>query len=337
MKPPRFEYAEPRSIKKACQLLEAHGDKAQAIAGGTDLMMALKNRLRVPEVLVDLRGIPGVNKISYSDKEGLKVGALASLRQLASNAVVRQKYPILSQAALEVGTLQLQAMGTIGGNICQDNLCLYYNRSPMSRQMLEPCHKLEGNVCHAVGRSATCWAAFCGDIAPVLLVLRAKVKIVDSKRTKVIPLNEFYSGDGKRPNVLKPGQVLTEIQVPVPSPRSGGAYLKLRLRKSIDYPLLGVAVNLTMENGGAICKAAALALTAVERAPVLIKEAERLKGKELRDEVIEGLAEEAYKQAHPLNNICGVAPTYRKDLVKVYVKSAVQEAVRNATRGGGAA
>ncbi len=338
MKLPEFEYVEPKSIKKACQLLKEKGNKAQAIAGGTDLMMALKNRLKVPEMLVDLRGLPLLNRISYSEKEGLKVGALVSLRQLAASPVVKEKYPILSRAALDVGTPQLQAMGTIGGNLCQDSLCLYYNRSPMLRQMLEPCHKLGGDVCHAVSRSKTCWATYCGDIAPVLLVSEAKIIIVDSKGEKIIPLNKFYSGDGKKPNLLKPGQIVTEIQVPPPSPSSGGAYLKFRLRKSIDYPLLGVAVNLTMESSGGssgqICKHTKLALTAVERGPILIEEADELKGKKLTDAVVEKLAGAAYKHAHPLNNICELTPQYRKDLVKDYVKLAAQEALQRATKGG---
>jgi 4-hydroxybenzoyl-CoA reductase subunit beta len=334
MKLPEFEYVEPKSIRKACQLLKEKGDKAQAIAGGTDLMMALKNRLKVTEMLVDLSGLQHLNRIHYSDEEGLKVGALVSLRQLAASPVIKEKYSHLSQAALDVGTPQLQAMGTIAGNLCQDNLCLYYNRSPMLRQRLEPCHKLGGDVCHVASRSKTCWATYCGDIAPVLLVSQAKIIIVDSKGEKIIPLNKFYSGNGKKPNVLKPGQILTEIRVPPPSPFSGGVYLKFRLRKSIDYPLLGVAVNLTMESNGQICKHAALALTAVERAPILIEEADELKGKRLTDAVIEKLTKAAYKNAHPLNNICELTPQYRKDLVKDYVKLAVQEAFQFATKGG---
>ena len=334
MKLPEFEYIEPKSIRKTCQLLKEKGEKAQAIAGGTDLMMALKNRLKVPEMLVDLMGLPHLKRINYSDKEGLSVGALVSLRQLADSAVIREKYPILSRAALDVGTPQLQAMGTVGGNLCQDNLCLYYNRSPMLRQILEPCHKLGGDVCHAVSRSKTCWATYCGDIAPVLLVYQAKVKIVDPKGEKIIPLNKFYSGDGKKPNVLKSGQILTEIQIPAPSPFSGGAYLKFRLRKTIDYPLLGVAVNLTMESSCQICKHAKLALTAVERAPILIEGTDELKGKRLTDAVIENLVKAAYKHAHPINNICELTPRYRKDLVKNYAKLAVQEAFQFATKGG---
>jgi CO/xanthine dehydrogenase FAD-binding subunit len=168
----------------------------------------------------------------------------------------------------------------------------------------------------------------------VLIVSQAKVRIANPKGEKVIPLNKLYSGDGKKPNDLKPGQILIEIQVPPPSPLSGGAYLKFRLRKAIDYPLLGVAVNLTMDSSGKICKHAGLALTAVERAPVLIEEANELMGKELSDEVIDQLAEAAYRHAHPLDNICEVPPQYRKDLVKAYVKLAVEEALIRAVKGG---
>ncbi len=338
MKLPPFEYIEPGSIRKACQLLKEKGEKAQAIAGGTDLMMALKNRLKKPEILVDLRGLPRLNRISYSDREGLRVGALVSLRQLAGRAEVQEKYPVLSRAASDVGTPQLQAMGTVGGNLCQDNLCLYYNRSPMLRQMLEPCHKLGGDVCHTVPRSKICWATYCGDIAPVLLVYQASIKIVDARGEKIIPLNKFYSGDRSKPNILKPGQIVTEIHVPPPSPSSGGTYLKFRVRKTMDYPLLGVAVNLRIDSSGGssgqICKHAKLALTAVERAPILIEEADELKGKKMSDAVIEKLAGAAYKHAHPLNNICELTPQYRRDLVKVYVRLAVQEALRCATKGG---
>jgi len=334
MKLPQFEYLEPKSIGKACQVLKEQGGKALAIAGGTDLLMALKNWLKTPEMLVDLKGIPRLNQMIYSNKNGLEIGPLVSLRHLANNTIIRNKYPILSQAASEVGTPQLQSMGTIGGNLCQDNLCVYYNRSPMSRQMFDPCHKLGGNVCHAVKGSKTCWATFCGDMAPALLVLRAKVKIRDSNGESIIPLSEFYSGDGKKPNILKPGEIISEIRVPPLPSYSGGSYFKLRLRKAIDYPLLGVALNLTMENKEGICKDVALALTGVERAPLWIKEVDRLKGKKLVEEIIEELAEAAHKQAHPLNNICELTPAYRKDMVKVYVERAFHQALKVAKRGG---
>ncbi len=335
MKLPEFEYAQPKTVRKACQILKEQGDKAQAIAGGTDLMTALKNRLKVPKILVDLKGLSRLKHISYSEEYGLKIGALVSLRQLANSALIQEKYAILSKAASDVGNVQLQAMGTIGGNLCQDSLCLYYNRSPMLRQGFDPCHKLDGPICHAVSRSKICWATYSGDIAPVMLVLQAKVKIADPKGEKLVPLNKFYSGDGKKPNILKPGQILTEIQVPVPSPYSKGSYLKFRLRKTIDYPLVGVAVNLSLENSGEVCRHADLALTAVERGPLLIGETEELRGKKLNDEVIDKLARAASKHAHPLSHTCELTPQYRKDLVKSYVTLAVQQALQSGTKEGG--
>lgn len=336
MKVPKFEYAELKSIGECCKLLEEQGANAQAIAGGTNLMMALKNRLKVPKMLVDLCCVPDLNQIRYSEEDGLSIGALVSLRHLAANAVVRGKYPILARAGLVVGSPQIQAMGTIGGNLCQDTCCLYYNRPPMWRQGLEPCHKLGGDVCHAVRGSKTCWATYCGDLAPVLLVLRARIKIADSKGEKVIPLSELYSGDGKAPHTLQPGQVVKEVQVPGLSADSGGAYLKLRVRKTMDYPLLGVAITLAMEGGDGTFGDVKVALTGVEKAPLLIEAADDLKGEKIADEVIEGLAEAAYKQTHPINNTYGLTPKYRRDMVRIYVKSAVHQSLETATRQGGA-
>ncbi|MBI2985948.1 MAG: FAD binding domain-containing protein [Deltaproteobacteria bacterium] len=332
MKLPRFKYVEPRSIRKACEFLQAPQDEVQIIAGGTDLIMALKNRQKIPKLLVDISGIPGLKEIKYSDKDGLRVGVLATLRHLTAHPVVREKYPVLVQAALSVGTPQIRAMSTIGGNLCQDTCCMYFNRSAMVRQTLEPCHKLGGQVCHVVNASEECWATYAGDVAPALLVLRARVKIAGLRGEKVVPLHELFSCDGKRPHTLRPGQLVTEIQVPAPSPSSGGAYLKLRQRETLDYPLLGVAVNLTMEGEDGICKDASLALTAVDKAPVVVEEANRLKGKKLTHELMQDLTKAAIKRAHPIKDLCDLTATYRRNMVNVYVESATQQALQSVAK-----
>ncbi len=327
---PKFDYAEPKSLRQASALLRQQRGKAMLIAGGTDLLQALKNRLKTPALLVDLKNIPRLDHISYSEKTGLQIGAMVSLRQLANSAVIKEKYPMLVEAALAVGTAQLQAMGTVGGNLCQDSLCQFYDRSPMARLMLEPCLKLGGHVCHAVSGSNKCWANYSGDLAPALLALHARVTIADSTEKKKIPLSKLYSDDGKRPTRLRAGQILTEIHVPPPAPHSGSAYLKLRLRKTIDYALLGVALYLSMEDGDAVCKDIALALTGVGKAPFLVKEAEQLKGKQVGDAEIAQVAEAAFKQAHPLSNIGGLTPAYRKEMVRVYVRKAFGVALESA-------
>ena len=335
MKLPKFEFADPDSMAECCRLLSEKGERARIIAGGTDLLMAMKNRSKMPELLVDLCRVPDLNRISYSEREGLKAGAMVTLRHFANEPIVREKFPLLSQAALAVGDAQLQAMGTIGGNLCQDCCCLYYNRPPMLRQNYDPCHKLGGQVCHAVKGSKSCWATYSGDLAPALLVLQARIKISGSQGEKITPLKELFSGDGKNPHILSPDQVVTEILVPPPAPRSGGAYLKMRVRKTIDYPLLGVAVYLTLNQNDGFFDNISVALTGVDMSPVLIDGAEWLSKSSTSQEIIEKLVETAYRKARPVNNTFGYSPRYRREMVKTYVKSAVRQSVAYAEKQGG--
>ncbi|GAB6173999.1 xanthine dehydrogenase family protein subunit M [Paradesulfitobacterium aromaticivorans] len=323
MKLPEFNYIAPRSLAEACSILEEMGGKAVAIAGGTDLMQPLKESLKRPEYLVDLRGIPGLDGIRYDTKEGLTLGAMVSLRHLAASKVVKQTYPVLAQAALEVATAQIQAMGTVGGNLCQDSLCLYYNRSALSKKGLELCLKAGGDVCHTVKGSTKCWATFCSDLAPVLLALGAKIKIEDSQGQRIMPLSDLYSGHGRRPLTLKPGQLLTHIMIPPVFISDGAAYLKLRVRKSIDYPALGVAVSVRAAGAG---QKIGVALTGVEKKPLLI-EKDMAQGHKIGEEEINELAEQAYAEAHPLNNLRDFTPKYRKEMVRIYVRSAMQQAL----------
>ncbi|KJS48189.1 xanthine dehydrogenase family protein subunit M [Desulfosporosinus sp. BICA1-9] len=327
MKLAKFDYQVPRSLIEACVLLEEMDGKALAIAGGTDLMLPMKERLKVPECLVDLRAIPDLTAISYGVQGELQIGALVTLRHLASEPTVKRNYPALARAALKVATAQIQAMGTVGGNLCQDCLCLYYNQSVGSKHGLERCHKAGGDVCHTVKGSKECWATYCSDLAPILLVLGAQVKVVDSIGEKIIPLKDLYTGNGKQPQTLRPGQLVTQIIVPLQGPKSQNIYLKLRVRKTIDYPALGVAVSATQAGAG---QKVSVGLTGVDKRPLLIEEISRegLFG----DEEIEFLVQKAYTIARPLNNLRDFTPKYRKDMVKVYVQSALEQALQLAER-----
>ena len=337
MKLPKFDYVVPDSIQECSKYMAEQNGKALAFAGGTDLLMALKNRLKNPAMLVDLSGIPALNQIRYSDSDGLKVGAMVTLRQLSKDPVVKEKFPILAQATLAVGDAQLQAMGTVGGNLCQDSCCLYFNRAPMWRQSLDTCHKLGGTACHAVKGSKTCWATYCGDLAPALIALRARVKISGTDGEKCIPLTELYSGDGAKPHTLAPDQVLTEIELPPLRPASGGIYLKMRVRKTIDYPLLGVAVYVTLGDDDDKFEEITVALTGVEKAPICIDGAEAIKENDSPQKIVDSIAESAYQRAHPINNTYGYTPKYRREMVRTYIKSAFQQSVELAKIQGGAA
>jgi 4-hydroxybenzoyl-CoA reductase subunit beta len=272
----RFELETPKTLRAACLLLDGQAGAGQIIAGGTDLLTAMKSRLKTPRLLVDLRELPDLDQIHFSALQGLRVGAMVTLRQLAAHRRVRALYPMLARAAEAVGSTQLQAMGTLGGNLCQDSCCMYFNRSPMLRAGLAPCLKLGGGVCHVVSGSKACWATYRGDLAPALLALGAEVLVANQSGIQKMPLSELYSGEGRRPLALRPGKVLAGIRLAPPAGCSGGAYLKLRLRKAIDYPLLGVAATIQVRDG--VCQEARLAMTAVDKRPVLVREAESLVG-----------------------------------------------------------
>ncbi|MDP2727511.1 MAG: FAD binding domain-containing protein, partial [Dehalococcoidia bacterium] len=232
MKLPRIDYLEVKTAKEACALL-AKGDVV-AVAGGTDVVPAMKHRVKAPQAVVNLKAIGGLDYITYSDKDGLRIGALATLRDLQNNTTIQTKYPALAQAAAAVGTIQLQNMGTVGGNLCLDTRCYYYNQSAFWRSARPACYKTGGDVCHVVKRSDKCWACYSGDTAPAFLVLGATVKVVGSKGERSIPLKQIYSGDGQKPIALAADELITEIQVPAKAANSGAAYTKLRIRKAID-------------------------------------------------------------------------------------------------------
>ncbi len=334
MKLPAFEYIEPDSMAEACRTLATQNGNAQIIAGGTELLQAMKNHLKFPRVLVSLERVPRLTEIRYSPDSGLTVGPLVTLGCLATHDNVKERYSLIATAAQTVGGTQLQAMGTVGGNLCQDCCCIYYNRPPNLRIRQGPCYKLGGDVCHAVKRSPDCRAVYSGDLAPVLIALRAEITLVDQAGEKTIPIQEMYSGDGARRLNLVPGQVLKKIRVPAGGDRSGGAYLKLRMRKAIDYPLLGVAAAVTLETDGETCRSAAVAMTGIGSTPVSVQQAAMLEGQPITDKRIDQLAEAAYEQARPVANVLDFSPRYRRQMVRVYVKMAVKQALAGAGAKG---
>lgn len=334
MKLPPFEYLEPESMTEACRALSVQNGNAQIIAGGTELLQAMKHHLRFPQMVVSLERVPHLTEICYSPGSGLTVGSLATLRSLAAHDSVKKRYSLVADAALTVGGAQLQAMGTVGGNLCQDCCCIYYNRPPNLRVRQGACYKLGGVVCHAVKRSTDCRAVYCGDLAPVLMALKAEITLVDQTGEKAIPIQEMYSGEGARPLVLEPSQVVQKIHVPERGERTGGAYLKLRQRKAIDYPLLGVAAALTLEEDRETCQTAGVAMTGIDCAPVSVHQAVMLEGQPITDDRLDDLAKAAYEQARPVANVLGYSPRYRRDMIRVYIKTVVKQALASASSEG---
>ena len=286
---PWFEYRAPRTVAEAAKILAGEGPAAMAVAGGTDLLPNMKRRHQAPKVLVSLRGIPELKARNGS------FGGAVTL-----NEIVRYgKTPTaLRQAAAQVATPQIRNMGTLGGNLCLDTRCNYYNQTYEWRKAIDFCLKKDGDTCWVATASKRCVAVSSTDTAPALIALNARVKLVSSRGEREIPVENLYKNDGIEYLTRAPDEILTEVRVP-----EGwkSAYWKLRRRGSFDFPILGVAAALKFS--GEVIEEARLALGAVASRPFLVEKAgEFLKGKTLSDEVIAHAAELVANRAKPMDN-----------------------------------
>jgi len=286
---PWFEYRAPRTVAGAVAILAGEGPAAMAVAGGTDLLPNMKRRHQAPKVLVSLRGIPELKALNGS------FGGAVTL-----NEIVRyEKTPTaLRQAAAQVATPQIRNMGTLGGNLCLDTRCNYYNQTYEWRKAIDFCLKKDGKTCWVATASKRCVAVSSTDTAPALIALNAKVKLVSARGEREIPVESLYKNDGIEYLTRAPDEILTEVRVPA---GWKSTYWKLRRRGSFDFPILGVAVALKFEKD--VISDARMALGAVASRPFLVEKAgEFLKGKTLSDEVIAHAAELAANRAKPMDN-----------------------------------
>ena len=323
MRLPKMEHLAPSTLSEARSLMNEHGEKAKLLAGGTDLVVACKLRNLKPAFLVSLKGIPELKGIRFDDRSGLRIGAMTSLNALRTDPAVVKHYPALAEAAAAVGTRQLQYMGTPGGNLCLDTRCFYYNQSESWRKARAVCLKMGGEVCHVVTKGKKCYAVFSGDLAPALMALNAQIRLTNGAGERTLSLSDLYSGDGKDPLNIKPGEILQEIMIPAPAPGQGSTYLKYRVRGSIDFPLVGVAVRLATTEAG-ICNDCAIVINTVSSAPLSVPEAaDLLKGQALTEDLIDQAAKKAASAAHPVLNVIGATPAYRKKMAGILTRKAL--------------
>lgn len=325
---PAFKLLRPKSIDEALVLLQTHAPDVRVIAGGTDLIPSMRQGLFAPEYVVDIRGISEMRGIRVRDGEGVEIGALTSLAAIEDSEFLRRTYPVLHEAAGTVASPVLRNMGTIGGNICLDTRCLWYNQSLAWRKSCGFCVKKDGDLCHVAPGGTRCWATFSGDTPAALLCLDAEVEIRNADGTRRIPLCDFYTGAGDASMTLAKDELLTRVLLPERTAGWRGAYSKLRVRGSIDYPLAGVAVAIKTQNGnGSLVEDARIAVTAVNPAPMLVPGADKaLIGKTVDDHVAAVVGELAAKSAKPLTT-SALTPEYRREMVRVFAKRAVMSAV----------
>ncbi len=287
----------------------------------------MKQRLFEPECVLDLRRVSEMRGIKPQSDGGVEIGAATTLRSIENSAFLRQHYPVLTEAAATVASPVLRNMGTIGGNICLDTRCLWYNQSLTWRKGCGFCIKKDGELCHVAPGGTKCWAAFSGDTPPALLCLNAEIEIASSKGLRRIPLQQFYTGLGDSYRHLAPNELVTRILLPAAFADYRGVYRKLRVRGSIDYPLAGVAVVLKRSDGK--ISDARIGLTAVNPSPLLVKGASAiLTGTAVDEALAEAAGELAAKTAKPLTT-SALTPEYRREMIRVFTKRAVLAAASN--------
>jgi len=320
-----FQVVRPDDIEDAVRVLAENGPEAMIIAGGTDVVPNLQMRLFSPRVLVDLKPVQALAEIEFSPREGLRIGAMATLTQILDSPPVREKFPVLASAVGTIAGPLQRNMGTLGGNLCLETRCRWYNQSYLWRKALGGCLKKEGDVCHVAPGGDYCWAAWSGDSAPALLALDAEIEIAGPRGTRRIPLHKFYKNDGMDRINLGRDELVTAVHVPAHMAGRRGVYHKLRIRDSIDYPLAGVAVTMDVDRDG-ICRDARVALTAVNPAPLLVRQAgESLEGQKMSAELIERAAHAAIQTGKPLTTSAST-PVYRRDMVRLFTRRALEEA-----------
>lgn len=325
MRLPKFDYMEPKSLKEAIKALAADSKGTILLAGGTDLLVNMKHGLVQPKRIINLSAIPKLAYIS-DGKDGVRIGTLTTLHDLASSPLIQEKYSALGKTAKDVAAYALQVMGTLGGNLCQGNRCRFYNQSVFWRSVRPYCYKAGGEICHVVRKPKECHSTYCGDLAPVLIAMDAQIKVVGPVGERTLSLKRLYTQNGKKPLSLKKGEVLKEVFVPFPSGKT--LYVKWRLRDSLEFPVVSMALHID-KNGNGQIKWARIIFSGVGTGPVEASEAEKmLKDASLDEQTIEKVSNQAIKEISPMRTSIA-SPAYKRKMAGILLKQALEQ-LRNA-------
>lgn len=324
---PRFEWAQPATVDETLALLSASRGETLVVAGGTDAVPNLKHRLHEPRRVVHIGRVRELHFLR-AEADGLHLGPLVTLSELARDPAVRRDLPVLAKAAGLVAGPQLRNMGTLGGNLCLDTRCTYYNQTYFWREALGFCLKKDGVHCHVVPQGRRCVAAHSSDVAPVLIALGAEVEIAGRSGRRRLAVDEFFVADGVHNNVLEPDELVTEVLVPAAARELRTGYQKLRPRAAIDFPMLSVAFAARLN--GSACQEARLVVSALAARPRVVGGLDAIaRGRALDGPAIEAIAQAAAKQCRPQTSV-PYDPDYRHQMVPVFVRRAVREALGEA-------
>jgi 4-hydroxybenzoyl-CoA reductase subunit beta len=324
---PPFELRRPRDLAEAVSVLASEGaaeGRARVVAGGTDLWPNMKRRHQKADVVVALGGLAELHGIAANGE--VRLGAAATLSEVAEHPAVRERYPALARAVESISSPPLRNMGTIGGNVCVDTRCTYYNQTEDWRRSIHYCMKAEGEICWVAPSSPRCWAHSASDSAPMLAALGARVRLVSTEGERALPVADLYRDDGIDYLAKRPGEVVAEVILPAEATKEhvASSFWKLRRRGSIDFAVLSVAAALRTGTGGEVTDAK-IYLGAVSSRPVPAdKAAQALLGRPLTPESIAEAAKLARRHATPMDNTDFQAQ-WRGAVVPRYVEAALRE------------
>jgi 4-hydroxybenzoyl-CoA reductase subunit beta len=307
---PDFHLFQPKTVDEAVTL-RRDNPEARFLAGGTDLIVNIRRGIVEPKTVIDINGIADLREITSRDDAGLKIGAAVTLGELLEHKHLAERYPALFEAAAEVAAASHREVATLGGNLCLDTRCLYYNQSEWWRSANAYCLKHRGDVCHVAPKGNHCFAAFSGDLAPAIMVLGGEVEIAGPGGRRTVPLGEIYADDGAAYLRLADDEILAAVHLP------GGArwrsgYAKARVRGSIDFPLAGVAIALRQDEQ--VLEDIRVALTGTNACPILIAGSDELAGKDIDEAVLDRLVALLPKQIQPMSSTF-TPPGYRRRVV----------------------
>lgn len=286
----RFDYLEAHTIRQAISMLERHGDEARIVAGSTDFLVRWRQGTWKPQYVVSIQRVPGLGRVSYSPRQGLRIGALVTVRTLETHPAIRQHYPALAAAAATFAGVQIRNLATVGGNVC--------NASPA------------------------------GDTLPALMALDAECRVAGPIGERWVPLRQFLLSPGR--TALQRGEILAELRLPPPLPNTGSIYIKHSPRSAMDIATVGAASVVSLQDGGRVCREAKISLGAVADTPIRVASAEAmLRGQTISPALIDAVAREAQRQAKPIDDIRGTA-AFRSAIVRVLTQRTLEAAIQMA-------
>lgn len=317
---PSFQYLEPTTLQEALRWKEQAGPEGMYVAGGTDLYPNMKRRHQEPRLVISLSKLD-LGTIDLSEGR-LRLGAGMTLTEIVKSSSVRSIFPVVSEAAAVISTPLLRNMGTLGGNLCLDTRCNYYNQTYEWRKSINFCMKKDGEICWVAPSSPRCWAVNSSDLAPVMVALDAEFSLSGPEGDRTLGADDFYRDDGIEYLTKQPDEILTGVEI-THQGDSDATYHKLRRRAAFDFPVLGVAAWVAWE--GTKVSDARIVLGAVGCRPKLVTEAaQALRGSTLEDAAIAEAAQAAFKPSKPMDNT-DFGLSWRKEMTLTYVRRALEE------------